>query len=790
MDVPSNDEPRISSDAPNRSILVDPFIGIILADRYQLVELIDTGGFGRVYKAKQLNVNTDLAVKILHHEHLQDDVSIKRFAQEAQVLSRVQSPHVVRVVDFGSEPAPYLVMEYFSGTSLSKLIKTDGPMPAEKAIEVFLQLCDAMAAAESMHIVHRDLKPSNILLKYEQDKLLCKVLDFGIAKFVDAYSSEDHLTTTGEILGSPAYMAPEQWKGESDNRSDIYSLGCIMYEVLSGKPPFSAQFGMEYMNKHLSEVPVAISQLNASLPPGLENIVFKCMQKTPANRYQSVLQCSDDLKKLMSAGKVSVALPEQREARRKKILIPGLAIIFASFLAAYFSQVNIGNLLQAHAPSFIDPEENAQDTTATQPIRVHVGLRSLPEKWQDKTLSQWSELVEKNPSDPGMLFGRGQLHLYRREYGEARHDFDKVLQIDPNFADAYVERSLVYAVGSVHSEHEKAMADANAAVKLKPNWSRGYFARAYVYEWTEQNEPAIVDSKKAMELGEIGSECEPSYVNNFENLSNAYMKVGKYDEALETIEHGMRLVPSKFLWLLCRQKAMVLCYKQEFASAIQNLDVAIKEKHCGPSAWSLKAYCLAAQGKIHDAEQTCVATAKLETEPEGAYHRRAEFWRTLGNYEQAIQDLNKSILLQQSKDYYSIRLRGLCYLEQGKLHQALEDLQDAAILNPFSAKTFSYLALIESKLGEREKAQKDIAKAFAFPTHFPIMYVNRAKIELDQKQADKALTDLNTAISKDPYLKEAYALRKTVNEQLGRSKDALHDEEMSKSLMSHFEWIP
>jgi eukaryotic-like serine/threonine-protein kinase len=163
-DSPNNDEMTPSTDSTNRDLLRDPFLGVILADRYQLVELIDTGGFGRVYKAKQLALKMDLAVKILHHQHLTDVVSIKRFEKEAQLLSHVENPHVIRIIDFGLSPAPYLVMEYFAGTTLSKWIKANGPMHPETAVELFLQLCDALSAAESMHIVHRDLKPANILL--------------------------------------------------------------------------------------------------------------------------------------------------------------------------------------------------------------------------------------------------------------------------------------------------------------------------------------------------------------------------------------------------------------------------------------------------------------------------------------------------------------------------------------------------------------------------------------------------------------------------------------------------
>ena len=193
-----------------------------------------------------------------------------------------------------------MVMEYFDGISLGNWLKEKGPLKWDLAVELFMQICDGLSNARELGLVHRDLKPGNVLLKLEDNRLRSKVLDFGIARLIDEGSLREKLTATGEILGSPPYMAPEQWAGRSDHRSDLYSLGCIMYEVLSGKPAFSAQYGIDYLNKHLSGYPPRLKEVDRDLdfPDILEDVVRKCIQKSPGNRYQTSEALKADLKKV------------------------------------------------------------------------------------------------------------------------------------------------------------------------------------------------------------------------------------------------------------------------------------------------------------------------------------------------------------------------------------------------------------------------------------------------------------------------------------------------------------
>jgi tetratricopeptide (TPR) repeat protein len=300
----------------------DPYIGTLLDERYEVNEFLGAGAWGNVYRGKHLTLGVDIAVKILHRHLINDKGGMQRLQQEAQLLSRLESPYVVRIMDYGLQPAPYIAMEFFDGMPLDKWLSSKGFLKANFALELFRQICLGLVNAHAMGFIHRDLKPSNIMLKIEDGQLKSKILDFGIARLVDL---PERLTGTGEILGSPPYMPPEQWSGQTDNRSDIYSLGCIMYEVLTLKPPFRAEYGMEYVVKHISDTPPRLKDATpeADFPASLEDLVFKCLAKAPEQRYQSAKEVLAELERVKSGQKLQIQLNKERRCRQHRLLISG-----------------------------------------------------------------------------------------------------------------------------------------------------------------------------------------------------------------------------------------------------------------------------------------------------------------------------------------------------------------------------------------------------------------------------------------------------------------------------------
>lgn len=281
----------------------DENLGRVISEKYKIIEMVGKGGMGAVYLAEVLGKkNTWVAVKMLHAQLSEDKVSVKRFQQEASAASDLQHPNLIQQYDYGmiDEKQPFLVMEYLQGDSLNYVLREDGPLNPVIALRIFSQVMDGLKYAHDKGVVHRDIKPSNILLiKREGEEDLVKVLDFGLAKLMPWSGKESqHLTKTGEVFGSPIYMSPEQCMGKKlEPSSDIYSLGITLYESLTGKPPFKGQNVVQTASKHLSEQPPPFETIcpELNLPLNLQNVVFKALEKDPANRYLDMAHFKENL---------------------------------------------------------------------------------------------------------------------------------------------------------------------------------------------------------------------------------------------------------------------------------------------------------------------------------------------------------------------------------------------------------------------------------------------------------------------------------------------------------------
>lgn len=274
----------------------DPLIGALLAERFEIQSLIGTGGMGKVYKARQTSVDRFVAVKVLHSERLQSNSHVLRFQQEAKAAASLSHPNIVGFFDYGltEDNVPYIVMDYVEGTSLEEVLKSEAILSVDRAVRIFMQACDALDHAHQKGIIHRDIKPSNLMLVGTADGATeaLKILDFGIAKLLPKTDDEKQiLTVTGEVFGSPQYMSPEQCAGKAmDVRSDVYSLGCVMYEALIGRPPFRGESLIDTIYKHAHEAPQRFKQVRPELdiPEQLEALVLKALEKEPDMRFPSM----------------------------------------------------------------------------------------------------------------------------------------------------------------------------------------------------------------------------------------------------------------------------------------------------------------------------------------------------------------------------------------------------------------------------------------------------------------------------------------------------------------------
>ena len=269
------------------------FPGQILGGKYRVDRVLGAGGMGMVVAATHLHLDERVAIKFLLPEAMGNPEAVARFGREARAAVKIRGEHVARVIDVGAfeDGAPYMVMEHLDGRDLSALITERGALSPADAVDAVLQACEALAEAHALGIVHRDLKPANLFLTRRPDGTpSVKVLDFGISKVTNASASDNAMTKTSAIMGSPLYMSPEQMTAsrDVDARTDIWAIGVVLYELLAGRAPFRAETLPEICGLILTSVPPAIRDFSPSTPELLQSAVLRCLEKDRSRRYQSV----------------------------------------------------------------------------------------------------------------------------------------------------------------------------------------------------------------------------------------------------------------------------------------------------------------------------------------------------------------------------------------------------------------------------------------------------------------------------------------------------------------------
>jgi beta-lactam-binding protein with PASTA domain/predicted Ser/Thr protein kinase len=374
----------------------------VLGDRYEVEGVLGQGGMAKVFKGHDKVLGRPVAVKVLSPQYAGDDQFVSRFRREAQAAAGLNHPNIVSVFDTGSQQdVHYIVMEYVRGKTLRDTVRSEGPLHPERAAEIGAAVARALASAHEAGLVHRDIKPGNIMLTSDGE---VKVMDFGIART----ATGDTLTQTAAVLGTASYLSPEQAQGEPvDGRSDIYSLGCVLYEMVTSRPPFTGDSPVAIAYKHVRDDPVSPSRINSDVPGDLEAVIMKAMAKNPANRYQSADEMKQDLERLLQ-GLPTLATPvlgdttehlsrtrpegtavmtevpqeEEEEGRRRVwvIILVSLLVLGLLGLAAFFL---VRSLLEPAAPVTMpdvvgETEEDAVDILEGRGLQVNVETETHP----------------------------------------------------------------------------------------------------------------------------------------------------------------------------------------------------------------------------------------------------------------------------------------------------------------------------------------------------------------------------------------------------------------------------
>jgi serine/threonine protein kinase len=441
-------------------------------DRFEIISVLGQGGMGVVYKAKQKYLNHLVAIKTLLTTDV-NDRSFLRFQQEARATCAITHKNVATVHDFGlHDGQPYLVMDFIDGTSLSALLFHHGAMPAERAVYVFRQVADAMESAHQKGVLHRDLKPGNIMLTsdpVEGDDFV-KVVDFGIAKLLhEEHDKPQELTRSGEVFGSPHYMSPEQCTGHQlDARSDIYSLGCVMYEALTGKVPFAGENTVETMYSQMKETQKSFEEVRPDvyIDKEFEAIIAKCLKKNADERYASMAQLRDALDdlSLVIGTRRPHRLPPAFKAKSKNLLVRArtslilllsLIVSVTAFYVAYLAYLG----WEEHQISVNFLEKAAEAETQKN-------IEGADRKYQ-MAVNKAEQLWAGNGVLASVLDRYGMFKQRHHQYNEAVKLLERALQVRLSFPIKHNEliADNYYLLGVQYENLPGRQADAERCFK-------------------------------------------------------------------------------------------------------------------------------------------------------------------------------------------------------------------------------------------------------------------------------------------------------------------------------------
>ena len=360
----------------------DSLEGSVLDGRYHVERLLGEGGVGRVYLARHRFIDKPVALKVLRSGIAGSREALDRFLTEARAASTIGDAHIVEVSDFGelSDGSRYLVMEFLDGVSLAEVVR-GGPLPLPRLLWICRQIADGLSAAHRAGIVHRDLKPDNVMLvRRGAEPDFVKILDFGIAKVTAPEGAREPLTQAGAVFGTPHYMSPEQAAGTLvDERADVYALGVMMYEMLSGRVPFDAEVVASVLSQHLYKAPTPLTQASsrADISPELERLVMKCLEKDPPKRFASMAELERALNALIvaaeaPASEARAAQPVQQgtPSRLRKGLVAVVGVLSVATLA-------VGALRRTPSATSVPTLQVATEATLSGPL-VIAPTRPLP----------------------------------------------------------------------------------------------------------------------------------------------------------------------------------------------------------------------------------------------------------------------------------------------------------------------------------------------------------------------------------------------------------------------------
>ncbi len=721
--------------------------------KYTITELLGRGGMGMVFQAWDETLQRSVALKILDREEVEEGFRL-RFQREARTAASLDHPGIVRIYEVGrADEKDFIAQEYIDGKTLSQ---SDLPLRVE--IEAIAEVAEAVFFAHENGIIHRDLKPQNIMI---DKKGRARVMDFGLAKQI---AGGDTLTVEGSVMGTPAYMSVEQAEGKGvDHRSDIYSLGGLLYKTLCGHPPFHGETPLETLQKLEKEEIVPPSQRAANVPSELETIALKCLEKKPNRRYGSAGLVGADLRRWIKGDAIhtrrsSALVRGGRRFFQNRFVLLSLAVILVGvgFGIIFLIERSAENArLSREAASAFDAGnweraevlyEKAGDESGVFRARAEILAVQTTIKRRKESQQRAQPLYDSGKA----RLDKAILDLYRtgadlssrtKELRKAISEFTSVVTICPDYGEAYLQRGWTWLE---LLEYEKARDDFGAAMKWIPSHPDVYYGKGWANLWLAINlRMSQGATPEMMRLGKIAQEM------SFKDFTTFQQMPGTDPE---------KVVISELL---------LVYFKGDFEKAREISAAMIKAGGSHELIYYLHALILYGQlsrGKDVDRDelqQSLSESIRRRVNFFEAYTTRASFYMETQNFNGALADYIRASEINPTLAEMKGNI-GYCYIKLEEWERAEKALKEAIEIDPENAMSLNNLGYLYSRIGKYPESLKYLGLAIELAPRNPYFLTTRGSVRWRLKQYEEALQDLNEAIRIAPGYSRSYVNRGAV----------------------------
>ncbi|MBX3465872.1 MAG: protein kinase [Planctomycetes bacterium] len=768
---------------------------------HELLGELGRGGMGRVHRARDPRLGREVALKTLLAFEADAEL-LARFELEARVAARVQHPNVVAVHGAGvDDGVPWIAMQLVDGESLKARVARDGPLEPTHAAGVAEALARALAAAHAVGVLHRDLKPHNVLLARDGTPLLT---DFGLAKRLD--KGEDAITVTGQVLGTPAYMAPEQAEGRQgavDARTDVYGLGATLYEALTGRPPFSGTSAVNVLAAVLGTDPTPPSSLRPGLPPELEAICLTCLAKAPPARYPTAAALAADLRRFLDGEPVH-ARPEGRLRRllrrsRRQRAAAARATVWGG--VAVGAAVTLGGVTAAReaarerlAREWVAAPAVEPPTTELARADALVKLAdALPGAWR----ARWRDAVAT------LHTRRGRALMASGDPDRAARDFEAALALAPDHRDALLGMA---RAGYHTGRHEAVTSTVTPLLERDPDDLDALELRAWARAGTGRVEEGLADAERVLrrspdslaalaarglvrlhrnELEAAAADLAPALAQErlpwlLSAVAELELRRGRREAARALLEEALRLQPTLAWAWTVRGRARAL--DGDLQGALADLDESLRLNPYNPAGRRVRVDVNARLGRWQEVVADAHAALERGTpEPDVFLVARASARLELGDPRAAALDASQALELRPTPEAFGARARARVAL--GQLAEARADLEAALRLAPGHGRLLSDRARVRELMGDLPGALEDMEAALAALPAVGGLWLHLGLLRARAGDLASAEAALTRAVELEPGQGGVWAARATVRGVRGELAGAEDDLRRAEGLL-------